>query len=943
MENLTPTSLPTATYRLQFHREFTFRQAGDILDYLTALGISHIYASPYFQASESSTHGYDVSDHNRISPEIGSEEDYAAYIAGLRAHGMGQVLDFVPNHMGINAPLNRWWMDVLENGPSSLYADHFDIEWRPLKEELENKVLLPILGDRYGRVLEKGEFKLSCKDGAFSLHYYETRLPLNPRRYPLILEPLAQRLVEFEAEDFHRELLSISTAFAQLPRRFHAGPDAVKLRAREKEVGKQRLARLLDAEPRAAQALDEILRTLEGRPGDPRSFDTLHVLLEAQVYRLSYWRVAAEEINYRRFFDINSLAAIRPEVPAVFEAAHQLAFQMIERGEVTGLRIDHIDGLWNPRAYLEQLQERFRSADGSGSERPLYLVVEKILAADEWLPADWPVHGTTGYEFAADLAQLLLDSGAERSISDTYARFGERLNYGDLAYEKKLLIMRLALASEVGVLGHMLNRLSEKDRDYRDFTLHQLTAAVRETIACLPVYRTYVAPDRPVREEDRVLILKAVRKARRLNPSIDQPIFDFLARVLLLDLSENMDAGAREEYVRFALKFQQCSGPVMAKGLEDTAFYIYNRLVALNEVGGDPGRFGMSVADFHVRCAERLRRCPHTMLATSTHDTKRSEDVRARLVAISELAEEWRRGLAKWRVTNSKWKNAIEGQMAPSPNEEYLLYQTLAGAWPLDGLGDAEARAQFIQRIQDYMIKALKEAKTHSSWVEPDQDWENATRSFVAAILDPARGRSFLRSFTPFAERLAELGAINSLTQTVLKCTTPGVPDFYQGCEIWDFSLVDPDNRRPVDYTRRRELLASLENANPGELMADWRSGRVKLFVTQRLLALRRERPQLFQNGSHEPLAVSGQHAARVVAFRREDAEQAVMVVVPRLTAPLGFPPIGEVWSDTALAASPGKWRDAFTGTRFELNSSALVSEILAHFPIAYLIRESAR
>ncbi len=938
MENNAPASLPTATYRLQFHRDFTFRQATEILDYLAALGISHVYASPYFQASESSNHGYDVADHNRLNPAVGSAQDYVDFIAGLRTHGLGQVLDFVPNHMGISEPLNRWWMDVLENGPSSLHADHFDIEWHPLKEELENKVLLPILGDRYGRVLEKGEFQLACEQGAFFLRYHEAKLPLNPRSYPLILQRVAQRLAGDEDRDCHQELLAISTAFAQLPQRSQQRPEAVKLRAREKEIGKRRLAQLIETVPKIVQALDATLREMEGRAGEPASFDALHELLCAQVYRLAYWRVAAEEINYRRFFDINTLAAIRSEVPAVFEALHQLVFQMIERGEVSGLRIDHIDGLWNPRAYLEAVQKRCAELAANASARPLYLLVEKILGADEWLPESWPVHGTTGYEFAADAVNLLVDAAAERSITSTYARYCEPEQFADLVYEKKLLVTRMALASEIAVLGHMLDRLSEKNRHYRDFTLNQLTAAVRETIACFPVYRSYVEPDRPVRDEDRLLIWKAVRMARRRNPSIDKPIFDFLAKVLLLEFGGESPEQLVESN-RFALKFQQCSGPVMAKGLEDTTFYIYNRLVALNEVGGEPGRFGRSVADFHARCAERLRRCPHTLLATSTHDTKRSEDVRARIAGISEMPEEWRRLLAKWSKANARWKTELEGQMAPSPNEEYLLYQTLAGAWPLGGLSD-ETRPGFIERIQTYLLKALKEAKTNSSWVEPNEEWENAARAFVAATIDPQHGQRFLRSFVPFATRIAELGAMNSLTQTVLKCTAPGVPDFYQGCEIWDFSLVDPDNRRQVDYTHRQRLLASLADASPAELLADWPSGRIKLFVIQRLLALRREHPDLFQQGSYAPVAVSGMHATRIVAFLREHEEQAVLVLTPRLSRPLGFPPLAEVWQDTTVETIPGAWRDIFTGARHEPGDHTSVAEIFAHFPVACLVRE---
>ena len=930
------TSIPTATYRLQFHRDFTFVQATAILDYLRALGISHVYSSPYFQASESSTHGYDVADHNRINPAVGDAGDYAAFIRGLQERGMGQVLDFVPNHMGISEPINGWWMDVLENGPSSEHASYFDIEWHPLKQELENKVLLPILGDRYGRVLEAGEFKLALEGGAFFLRYHAAKLPLNPRSYPQLLNRAAHRLAEHQARDFHHELLSISTALAGLPHRSGAYPEAIKVRAREKEVSKRRLGRLVREVPEVTAALNATMREFEGCAGDAASFDALHELLCAQVFRLAFWRVAAEEINYRRFFDINTLAAIRTEVPEVFAAAHELVFKMIERGDVTGLRIDHIDGLWNPRAYLENVQRQFGGAADDPASRPLYLLVEKILGADEWLPEDWPVHGTTGYEFGADVTGLLVEAANEHAISETYARFAERMRVEDLIYEKKLLVTRMALASEIAVLGHILDQLSERDRNYRDFTLNQLTAAVREAIACFPIYRTYVAPDRPVRDEDRLTILRALRKARRRNPSIDKPIFDYLAKVLLLDLAENLPREERDAHVRFTLKFQQVSGPVMAKGLEDTTFYIYNRLVALNEVGGEPGRFGMSVADFHARCAERLRRCPHTLLATSTHDTKRSEDVRTRIAAISELPDEWRKCLGKWSESNARFKTEVDGQMAPSPNEEYLLYQVLAGAWPLD----ESMHARFAERVQEFMLKALKEAKENSSWVQPNEEWENAAREFVAAILDPVRGKRFLRSFTPFAARIAQLGAQNSLAQTVLKCTTPGVPDIYQGCEVWDFSLVDPDNRRPVDYAHRQQLLASLDGASPADLLADWRSGRIKLFILQRLLRLRADFPECFGEAGYRPLETSGSHAGRIFAFERAGRDRTIAVIVPRTAAALAFPAIGDVWKDTEVSLARGMWRDVFTQRRVSSSDKAEVADVLAHFPVACLVRE---
>ena len=928
-------SIPTSTYRLQFHGGFTFADATGILDYLQALGISHVYSSPFFQAGSGSTHGYDVADHSRINPAIGGEERLAEFMAGLRGRGMGQILDFVPNHMGISEPINRWWMDVLENGPCSPYANYFDIEWRPLKQELENRVLLPILGDRYGRVLEKGDFSVVLENGAFFLRYYEAKLPINPRSYPQILDRAAEQLKEFRGTAFHDELRSISTAFGALPQRWHSDLEAIELRAREKEVGKRRLARLVADVPKVGDAIASVIAVLAGQVGAPESFDALHDLLSAQAYRLAYWRVAAEEINYRRFFDINTLAAIRAEIPEVFAAAHERVFKMIEAGEVTGLRIDHIDGLWNPRTYLEQLRDRFPKI-------PLYLIVEKILAGEEWLPSDWPVHGTTGYEFASDTTALFVDPASEQKLTELYARFADETNLEDLIYEKKLLITRMALAGEVATLGRMLNQLSESDRHHRDFTLNQLTAAVRETIACFPVYRTYVTPERPARDDDRLVILRSVRRARSRNHSIDKPVFDFLARVLLLDFPKNLPEKDREEQIRFALKFQQVSGPVMAKGLEDTAFYIYNRLIALNEVGGEPGRFGLPVTTYHERCAERQRRTPHCLLASSTHDTKRSEDMRARLTVISEFPDDWRKAVLKWADLNAPLKRKVDGRPAPSPNEEYLIYQTLAGVWPLEGL-DENSRPGFVTRIQEYMGKAVKEAKLNSSWVEPNEDWENAIHQFVAEILDPEKSRKFLKLLEPFVERLAPIGAINSLAQQVLKCTAPGVPDIYQGSEIWDFSLVDPDNRRPVDYARRQQVMASLEGATPATLLKDWKSGAIKLFITQRLLHLRRESPEFFRaEAVYEGLAPTGMHAGRLVAFKREAESGALAVVVPRLIGALGFPATGKVWKDTALPLAAGTWREVFTGRTILSTGSVLLAEIFGQLPVAVLVGPKA-
>ena len=899
--------IPGCTYRLQFNRWFTFSQAREIMPYLHALGVTDVYASPYSQASAESLHGYDITDHNKLNAAIGSRADYDSWIEELHAHSMGQVLDFVPNHVGIAESLNAWWMDVLENGPSSRYAPYFDIDWHPLKFDLRDKVLLPILSDQYGRVLERGELQLRFEEGTFYLLYGERRLPIAPGTYRYVLQIALENLAEHKEEDFYAELQSILTALEYLPKRTETDPKRIAERIREKEVIKRRLERRCAEAPQVQRAIEKALAQINGKPGDPRSFDALDELLNAQSYRLAFWRVAAEEINYRRFFDVNDLAAIRVELPKVFDAVHRLALDLVSAGAVTGLRIDHPDGLYLPREYFEKLQQRCAKALGIGlpqDGRAIYMLAEKILTASEALRKDWLMHGTTGYDFANQVTQLLVDSSAETEITKTFHRFiGHSMPFGHLLYAKKLQVMKLALANDVDVLSNMLDRLSEQNRWYRDFTLESLSRAVRETIACFPVYRTYLTPGQPVSEEDRQIVERAITAAKRRNPAMEESIFNFLRDVLLFRFPPNLDDAGRTAHTHFVLKFQQTTGPVMAKGLEDTVFYIYNRLAALNEVGGEPQQFGLTAEAFHERNIDRQRNWPATLLATSTHDTKRSEDVRARMVAISEIPELWRRSLQRWRVANHRWKGTINDVEAPDANEEYLLYQTLLGTWPIEANGEPQPAAtpEYIERIQRYMAKALHEAKINTSWIQPNEEWDAAMRDFVANILDSSPRNKFLPIFLPVAQEIARLGAINSLTQTLLKLTSPGVPDVYQGNEIWDYSLVDPDNRRPVDYNRRREMLETLSTATPHELIQTWPDGRIKMFLTQRVLRFHREHADLFQHGEYLPLRASGTFAECCVSFTRQLADKWIVVIVPRLSSRVGFPPIGEAWKDTAI------------------------------------------
>ncbi|MGH9852589.1 MAG: malto-oligosyltrehalose synthase, partial [Blastocatellia bacterium] len=867
-----PPRIPTATYRLQFNRHFTLKQAAEIVDYLRDLGVGDCYCSPLLAARPGSLHGYDVIDPTKLNPELGTREDFNRFASLLAQRGMGLMMDVVPNHMCIAGSGNQWWNDVLENGSGSPFAPFFDIDWRPPKQNLEDKVLLPVLGDQYGRVLENQEIQLTYQRGAFFANYYETRLPIAPRASILILRVVLEA-VKTRLEESHPsrlELESIITALEYLPPRTETDPEKVKERRREKEIIKRRLAALVTASGDLQRALKQVIRAFNGVKGDPRSFDRLEELLGEQAYRLCFWRVAADEINYRRFFDINELAAIRVEQTEVFAAVHDLILRLMKEGHVTGLRIDHIDGLYDPEQYLLDLQRGCRKALGitgsaaskrgqsairnpqSAIERPCYVVVEKILGRGERLRESWAAMGTTGYDFLNLVNGVFVDARSERAFRKLYQRVtGAQENFADVAYEGKKLILRAAMSGELHVLARRLDRISEQHRYSRDFTLNNLQDALGEVIACFPVYRSYIRPNQTeVGEEDRRSITAAIRNAKRRNPAFSASIFDFIQSLLLLNDPDGLDDEQRRERREFVLRFQQLTGPVTAKGVEDTAFYRFHPLASLCEVGGKPDGFGVSIETLHEQNRARQERWPHTMLATSTHDTKRSEDVRARINVLSEIPARWYRAVRRWQNLNRDLKTMIEEAPAPDANEEYLLYQTLIGVWPF-AVEDDESRETFRNRIQEYMIKAVREAKIHSSWLNPDEEYEQALRDFVERLLAP--GSPFTNDFTEFQAPIARAGMLNSLSQTLLKITAPGVPDFYQGTELWDFSLVDPDNRRAVDYERRRQSLAGLR-ANEGEmaalagdLMRNAEDGRIKLFVTSRALNYRLNNRELFE------------------------------------------------------------------------------------------------
>lgn len=972
---MAPTSLPripVSTYRLQFNRSFTFADAQRIVPYLRALGITDCYVSSYLMAVPGSFHGYDLVDPTKLNPEIGTKEELHAFAEALRAHGMGQILDIVPNHMGIGRSANAWWLDVLENGPSSHFAHFFDIDWSPVKRELEHKVLLPILGDLYGVVLEKQEITLEHDAGSFWIRYGEHRLPVTPKSWVRILSHGLDDLIAQAGADSPPvlELQSVITALGHLPSRFDVEPARVTERHREKEIIRQRLATLVSDSPVIADFIRGNVDRFNGEKSDPRSFDLLDELLNDQVYRLAYWRVASEEINYRRFFDINELAAVRMEDDDVFKTAHGLVLELVKEGVVTGLRIDHVDGLYDPGRYLHRVQAEVRQARAlrnvpqESIGKPLFVVVEKILNKGEPLPRSWPIHGTTGYDFLNLVGGLFVQQANRRAMDDLYAQFTRgRLSFEDLVYEKKKLIMRVSMASEINVLGHQLNRISERDRKSRDFTLNSLTNAIREIIACFPVYRTYVTDGpEPASDRDRAYIELAVTRAKRRNPALSGLVFDFV-RDLLLKRFEARSEEDRAERVRFVMKFQQTTSPVMAKGVEDTALYIYNRLVSLNEVGGDPDQFGLSVQSFHDQMKERRAHWPSTLSATSTHDTKRSEDVRARISVLSEIPQAWKARVMRWHKLNRKHKADIDGQKVPDRNEEYLFYQTLVGAWPFESPGEAEYRT-FCQRIQAYMTKALREAKVHTSWINPDQVYEDAVQRFIGTVLDRTGPNPFLEDFLPFQEVIAQHGISNSLSQLLLKAAAPGIPDCYQGAELWDLSLVDPDNRKPVDYELRARLLDELRRAGAGthenrreltgELFETRADGRIKLYVTMTALNYRRDHSGLFLDGDYIPLESGGAKKNHVCAFARLLGEEAVVAVVPVMVAGLspgtGVPAFGRraAWGDTWIIApswKPGsRYRNLLTGDMLESETrddrqTLPVARVLEEFPVSLLER----
>jgi (1->4)-alpha-D-glucan 1-alpha-D-glucosylmutase len=919
-------TLPRSFYRLQLHKDFTFQQAAAITPYLGRLGISHCYVSPFLMARPGSTHGYDIIDHSTINPEIGSREDFEGFLAVLEQQGMALILDIVPNHMGIGSD-NQWWMDVLENGEASKYARFFDINWLPQQPELAGRLLLPVLGDYYGKVLEEGQLKLCFDDasGSFSVAYYEHRFPVSPRSSPLLLGHDLQRLEKRLGENHHsyQEFQNLIHALANLPGHRKTSLEMMQVRHRSKEVSKRTLARLCRKNAEIKKFIEENVILFNGVSGKPESFDLLHALLEKQPYRLAFWRVAADEINYRRFFDINELAALRMEEIEVFHETHRLILDLVATGRLDGLRIDHPDGLYDPYEYFCRLQAfaageseedagRCRDDSDETESVPLYVVVEKVLAGFESLPNNWPISGTTGYDFSNLLNGLFVNAAAEKKMTAIYYRFiGTKIDYDQLLYDSKKLIIRSSMAGELNVLASLLYRLAQTDRRTRDLTFNSLRDGLIEVICFFPVYRTYISEDK-IAEQDVQFIEWALAKAQIREHLDDANVYGFIRSVLLLQTESN--AVTKRSCLDFVMKFQQYTGPVMAKGLEDTFFYRYNRLLSLNEVGGNPKNFGVSLAAFHQTNHTRLRHWPHSMLNSSTHDSKRSEDARARINVLTEMATEWQKRVKRWSMQNRSHKTKLEESAAPSENDEYAFYQNLLGAWPLTPLNE-ETRGEFMERIKIMLLKISREAKLHTSWTNPNVLYEKALVRFVEGSLG-ASNNPFQNDFIAFQEDIAWFGMLNSLSQVFLKLVAPGIPDIYQGNETWHFCMVDPDNRRPVDFSRRQSMLFSLlermhaENSQleklQQELLADLPDGRAKMYVIAQTLQLRNSHHELFTDGNYLPLEVTGSRSRHICAFARKKNDQVVVAVAPRLYVTLmegkkELPLADSVWHDTTV------------------------------------------
>lgn len=949
--------VPSSTYRLQFNLQFRFSDARELVPYLNELGITDLYASPRFQARKGSLHGYDVADPRRVSSEIGTENDFDELSARLKSYSMGLLLDIVPNHMAASHE-NPWWMDVLENGPSSPYADYFDIDWHPATTKAaflqDNRVLLPFLGSLYGNVLENCELALRLDEAGFFIQYFDHRFPLDPKSYEPIIVGLAELIERREplAADQSRAISELLELVRGLPPYWHTELEEAQRRRTDSASIKERLWQLSQSAPEIRQALDAVLRSINGSRENPSTLLQLDRILAAQPYRLAYWKIGLEEVNYRRFFGLNEFVAVRVEDPRVFADRHRAILQLVRDGRVTGLRVDHVDGLFDPRAYLQALQS-FAVPEENSSPQPLFVVVEKILGEHECLPEDWPVSGTTGYDFLNAVNALFIDPDGLAAMERAYARITRNpAPFSDVSFTGNMLVMDTLFAHEVHSLGHLLGSLAAKDRKARDLPMAELIELLKVVTACLPVYRTYIRTEE-ISLRDREFVERALALARRRVSSgeISDAAFAFFRQVLFLE-PPDYDPAMRAAYLQFIMRWQQFTGPVMAKGLEDTAVYRHNSFVALADVGSDPMResLPLGIRGFHDFNRDRRLHWPRTMNTTSSHDTKRGADVRARIDVLSELPREWERFFRRARRANAPYRRFVNGISAPDPGEESLLYQTMLGAWP----PSPDELPAFRDRVKSFMIKAVREAKVHTDWFDPDAAYESALLAFIDGIFDGDRSAGFLPDFIALQKKVAFYGALNSLSQVLLKIASPGLPDFYQGEELWDLNLVDPDNRHPVDFARRRRLLDELKqldhdsrDALLDDLLANWSDGRIKLYLTWKALNFRGLHRELFHCGEYLPLETSGRHNENICAFARRHQNEWAVIAVPRLLSRIASPggmPLGRAaWPAISVdlpSNAPVDWTDAITGQplRAGLRSGKRVLravDLFRRFPVA--------
>lgn len=916
--------IPTATYRIQFHSEFNFNHAREIIAYLAELGISDLYASPIFKATQGSTHGYDVVDPTILNPELGTEEDFEQLIAKIHQHQMGWLQDIVPNHMAYNSQ-NLWLMDVLENGKSSVFFDFFDINWSYPYEQMHERVLAPLLGDFYSNCLETGEIVLDYREQGLLVNYFGLKLPVKIESYvKFITHNLGQlaRKIGRQHPDFIK-FLGILYLLKSIP---------------EETKGKERLDQInfvksllwetYTQNPLVEEFIQNNLQEFNGKVGNPESFNLLDELLSEQFYRLSFWKVGAEEINYRRFFTVNELISVKVEELKVFNKTHELISKLVAENKFTGVRIDHIDGLYNPAEYLTRLREQLGDA---------YITVEKILELSEDLPENWQIQGTSGYEFLNYVNGIFCDAENKLEFSKIYTRFtGLNYNYEDLVYDKKKLILEKNLAGDLENLARILKQVSSHARVGRDFTIYGLKRALFEVLVLFPVYRTYIDED-GIRKTDKQYIREAVEAAKKKVPLLINEL-NFIQKILLLEYEDFRSQLQREEWLHFVMRSQQLTGPLMAKGVEDTLLYVYNRLLSLNEVGGNPSHFGIDLDLFHQFNQHKVKHWQHGMNTTATHDTKRGEDVRMRLNVLSEIPQEWERQVNRWQEVNRSYKQ----QGIPDANDEYFFYQTLLGTFPFE----ASELSDFPNRIKDYILKAVREAKVHTAWLRPDEEYESAFLSFIDRIFE-AKQSDFWQQFQPFQQQIAEYGIYNSLSQVLIKNTVPGVPDLYQGAELWELSLVDPDNRRPVNYQQRNEFLQEIKVKSDrdilqaiAELIKTKENGKVKLFLTHQLLKARQQYIEIFQNGDYQPLEITGKHRERLITFTRNYRDKTIVAIAPRFLTKIIEPgqlPLGEVWEDTSLHLAAKNWRNLIDD-RTIVGENLAVGEILQHFPVALLI-----